>query len=26
VMEIRPLHVPSLQAERHLVFIERSAA
>ncbi len=26
VTEIRPLHVPSLQAERHLVFIERSTA
>lgn len=26
VTEIRPLHVPSLQAERHLVFIERTDA
>jgi 16S rRNA (guanine527-N7)-methyltransferase len=26
VTEIRPLHVPSLQAERHLVFIERGSA
>lgn len=26
VSEIRPLHVPTLNAERHLVFIEREAA
>jgi len=26
VTEVRPLHVPTLQAERHLVFMERDAA
>jgi 16S rRNA (guanine527-N7)-methyltransferase len=26
VKEVRPLHVPTLEAERHLVFIERNAA